>query len=140
MTRPKTIVAFELIFFAVLTLGVLKIWWNWEDFLPNNVPLGIGLSVLIVRLLILGGLVLLVSRRRKKIGVWVLILLTLGPILSHILLFLKVSSIATTTDLMWMIVLESGVEIFAIALLFTPSSQKWLAHNQDTTELAETFS
>ena len=140
MIRPKPIVVFEMIFCAVLVLGVIKIWWNWGDFLENNIPIGIGLTVLIVRLLIIGGLVFLISRKRKKLAVWVLILITLGPIVSNVFLIFRVSASTPTIDHLLMVLLESGVEIFAIALLFTRPSKAWFSNKDNTTKLTQTFS
>jgi hypothetical protein len=76
--RPKTIVYFEWIMFGTLLLNVLQVYLGW-DAIVQVATLGPKRSVAITLIpfififVLIGTLTLLVSRRRSKIAMWVLI-------------------------------------------------------------------
>ena len=142
--RPKSIVYFERIIFGTLLLGVLQSYLGWDqaivqaETLDRNKAVAITLIILIFTFVLIGTLTLLVSRRRSKIAMWILIAwVVLG--LSLFLLRL----VQSTGGLLGLdIVRVIGAALYfigegaAVGLLFTPSARRWM-NRED--KLADVF-
>lgn len=133
--RPKSILFFEILFLSTLAIGVLQSWLAWEELL-QSASIGFVLFIQVGTFLLLSGLVLLTSRRRSKIAMWIVILMTL---LGLPLLF-EIFSSGMLLGSVWITLVRTFGQLIAITLLFLPSSRKWLANEEDVTNLTKTFS
>lgn len=133
--RPKSIVTFELLFVATLILGSLQVWFGWE-YLQQVGSIGFFLIVQIITFSMLGGLVLLVSRKRSKIAMWIIITFTVAGLP---MIYASISS-SQIIGSIWIALLQTACQITGIVLLFFPSSRKWMATKNEDRNLAETFS
>ncbi|MBO0755135.1 MAG: hypothetical protein J2P54_04695 [Bradyrhizobiaceae bacterium] len=133
--RPKTIVYFERIIFGVLLLGVLQSYLGWDRAfaravtLGQNSPVATLLTFIIFFFVLFGTLTLLVSRRRSKIAMWVLIamfVIGLPPL---------VQQITREHDILTAI--EVIAQVVAYSLLFTPSARRWM--NREDEKLQDVF-
>ena len=119
--RPKTIAAFELIMFATLGLGLIKVWLDWDS-LAQTASAGFTLSVLVITVGLIGGLTLLISRRRSKIAMWIsIVLFVLG-----LPAFFIVAASGLPIGSAWISALQMVGQLVAYGLLFTPSARLWL--------------
>ena len=119
--RPKTIVAFETIMFATLGLGLMRTWLDWDS-LAQVASAGFALTVLIFTLGLIGGLTILVSRRRSKIAMWILI----GFSVLGLPMFFSLAASGLLIGSAWISALQSIGQFIAYGLLFTPSARSWL--------------
>jgi hypothetical protein len=137
--RPKTIVYFERIIFGVL---LLQNYLSWDQIIGalaedatdhntivalaeesatdrNTIVAGV-ITLSIFDLVLVGTLTLLVSRRRSKIAMWILI--ALGAL---DLSLAALGIIQGVSDIIWA-ALESIGQVVAYGLLFTPSARRWM--------------
>ena len=137
--RPKTIVYFEWIIFGVLLVGALQSFLTWDRIAQAAAAYPGGTRPIIIMLIFIYALVatltLLVSRRRSRIAMWILIaLFALG-------LYGLVVSVARGqfgSDLnAIMTALGTIVQSVALGLLFTPSARRWM--NREDENLREVF-
>ena len=119
--RPKTIVAFETIMFATLGLGLMRTWLDWDS-LAQIASAGFALTVLIFTLGVIGGLTILVSRRRSKIAMWIMI----GLSILGLPMFFSLAASGLLIGSAWISALQSIGQFIAYGLLFTPSARSWL--------------
>ena len=119
--RPKTIVAFETIMFATLGLGLMRTWLDWDS-LAQIASAGFALTVLIFTLGVIGGLTILVSRRRSKIAMWIMI----GLSILGLPMFFSLAASGPLIGSAWISALQSIGQFIAYGLLFTPSARSWL--------------
>ncbi len=135
--RPATIVWFERLIFAMLALGLVQAWLNFDKLaaLPRSFVLMV--SAVMVALIIL--LTLLVSRRRSRVAMWIsIVLFVLG--LPALVTTMKLMLIGAVTALAaGMDVLQALLELIAYGLLFTPSARRWLNRETTLDDLGETF-
>jgi hypothetical protein len=140
--RPRSVTAFEWLNLGSIAIGLVEIFRRWDSLAPLVQRGGIaGLLLFGVTLLFSLGLVvvltLLVSRRRSKVSMWVLfgflVLGTLGLILrpSRLISF-------TEHDIVYLV--QTVMQIAAMALLFTASGRRWISGARAQGELTETFS
>jgi len=148
--RPKTIVYFEVIIFGVLLLQNNLGWdqiigaLNGADSLfarlaedsgtyRNTIVAG-AITLSIFDFVLVGTLTLLVSRRRSKIAMWILI--ALGAL---DLSLTALGIIQAVSDIIWA-ALESIGQVVAYGLLFTPSARRWMRREDEKDEkLREVF-
>jgi uncharacterized membrane protein len=135
--RPKTIVYFERIIFGTILLNVLHIYLRWDpqaatahpDAMLNYIIIAVFIFVLNATL------TLLVSRRRSRIAMWVLIAIFGLTAPSAVVQWTREplgSDIIKPVQLM-------GV-LLAYVLLFTPSARRWMNREDEKTEkLREVF-
>jgi len=143
--RPKTIVYFERMIFAVLLLDILQTYLDWDQIIaqvamshPNSSAVALPLTVTVFVLVLVATLTLLISRRRSKIAMWVSI--------AMFTLDLFVVFVQSTTDETWLgsdiifAALEHIGQGVAYSLLFTPSARRWMNREDEKTEkLCEVF-
>jgi hypothetical protein len=146
--RPKTIVYFERLVFGTLLLSALHNYLVWDQIigpalaedaaLDRNTAVAIAITAIIFNFVLVGTLTLLVSHRRSKIAMWLLIaqgalvlsLTALGIIQARRLL---------ASDVIWE-ALEIVGQVVAYALLFTSSARRWMRREDEKTEkLREVF-
>jgi len=132
--RPKSIALFELLNMAVLALGVFQGWLASGELMQTG-SVAFIIFVQLGTFAILVGLVLLVSRKRSKIAMWIFILMTL---LGLPMIFEMLSN-DTSLGSSWITIVQTIVQLIAIALLFLPSSRKWM-ENREEIDLTKTFS
>jgi len=131
--RPKTIVYFEQIIFGVLLLGVFYNYLSWDQIigealakdatLDRNTAFVIAIAAITFNYVLVGTLTLLVSRRRSKIAMWVLIALS-ALVLSRFALGIVQSQLLLVSDIIP--VLQCIGQVLAYGLLFTPSARRWM--------------
>lgn len=125
--RPLAIVAFERLFLGTLVVGLIREYFDWDMIVgmtssagvTHPVALILGFQLLITVIIV--GLVLLVSRRRSKIAMWLTILLTIGGFYS----FVPSLQEASTASGILGIVQAVG-QLAGLALLFTPTARQWM--------------
>lgn len=120
--RPKTIIWFEVIFFATLLLGVIQSYLGWET-LTEKASVGYILGIQIITVAIVIALVLFISRKKSKVAMWILVIMSL---LGLPLVFL----LATSEQLAgsgWITLVQTIGQLFAVALLFFPASRTWMS-------------
>jgi peptidoglycan/LPS O-acetylase OafA/YrhL len=144
--RPKTIVYFEGIMFGSILIGILENYLDWDgtvqaaQSISNNLPVAFTLTILIFSFVVAGALTLLVSRRRSKVAMWVLIALYAFNILVSFDDFIQ-SITGGLLRLDFIIpALQNIGEGVAYALLFTPSARRWMRREDEQKEkLREVF-
>ncbi|HEY2528599.1 MAG TPA: hypothetical protein VGJ20_11745 [Xanthobacteraceae bacterium] len=125
--RPKAVVYFEWIIFGTLLLDVLGGYLNWDRIIAlaataHRSAVGF-LPELIFDFVLIGTLTLLVSRRRSKIAMWVLIavfVLGLSIVVQSITHGLYGSVVIVIVALAYI------GQALAYGLLFTPSARRWM--------------
>jgi len=152
--RPQPIVYFERIFFATLLLGVLQAYLTWDITTtavarasPN--PHGI-LHIMGVWFIVTTQafayavtilLILLVSRRRSKIAMWVSIILFACGLPTIARLLAGSTPIGVIPPLSAAITVAQTIgQAVAYGLLFTASARRWMNRQQGPSELEKTFS
>ena len=127
--RPKTIVYFERIILGLLLLGALESYLAWDralarsSSLDHNSALAVNLIIQIFVFVLSATLILLVSRRRSKIAMWVLIAwfaLYLALFVSDIIRGVQLE----THDIITLAALIG--QVVSYGLLFTPSARRWM--------------
>ena len=118
--RPRTIVNFELIFFATLILGLVQSFLGW-DRATQLMSVGFVLTVQIFTFGLLGGLALLVAHRRSNLAKWILIVLFVLGLPA----FFKIVSGGLLLGSVWISVLQTFGQVVAYGLLFTASARSW---------------
>jgi hypothetical protein len=116
-------VAFEWLYFGSLAIGLVRVIMDWEDVLAlDGLPPGVMLAAIAASLLLYASLILLVSRRRSRVALWVLLALTLTGMLPF------VGIVRNGIDSAWTLLeLVLGLaQILALVMLFTPSARAWL--------------
>lgn len=131
-TRPKTIVAFETLYLATLLLGLIQTIAHWNEMVAVISPA----SAVAVQMFVFGvtlTLVLLVSRRRSRIAMWIMIGLFLlglpvmaGLLRAGLLIGWPLANLASMVT-----------QIVALALLFSRSARHWLDRRNEA--IRQTF-
>lgn len=126
--RPLAIIAFERLFLGTLVVGLIREYFDWDMIVDMTAaadvthPVALILGVQLLITVIIVGLVLLISRRRSKIAMWLIILLTIGGFYS----FVPSLQEASTVSGIFGIVQAIG-QLAGLALLFTPTARQWMA-------------
>ena len=120
--RPKTILAFEALFLASLAVGAVQSFAGWDS-LATRGSAGEMLTLLALTFGTLSGLALLVSRGRSRAAKWVLVLLCLVGLP----LFVRSWNSGSVVGLDWLALVQAGMQVAALALLFTREARAWLA-------------
>jgi hypothetical protein len=141
--RPKTIVYFERIIFGTLLLSALQIYLGWDlalvEAAPSHPDLAVSMiEILITEFVLPGTLTLLVSCRRSKIAMWVLIvwfalnIWSVAPLIIGGRLLTSQQIIRTALKIIG--------QVAACSLLFTPSARRWINREDEKNEkLREVF-
>jgi hypothetical protein len=119
--RPTNVAYFEWIFLATLALGAVQSWLGWDE----AVQLASPTFVLTIQILTFGliiALVLLVSRRRSKVALWILVILFVIGLPTMLWSVTKVGVLGAG----WITFAQLVGQCFALALMFTPSARAWL--------------
>lgn len=127
--RPKTIVAFETNMFATLGLGSIHVWLDWDRLVQTTSP-GFALSLLTLTFGLIGGMTILVSRRRSKIAMWILI----GLFVLGLPMFFSLAASGVLIGSAWISALQTVGQLVAYSFLFTSSARSWL-RSADATAL-----
>jgi hypothetical protein len=149
--RPKTIVYFEWIMFGTLLLNVLQVYLGW-DAIVQVATLGPKRSVAITLIPfififgLIGTLTLLVSRRRSKIAMWVLIAMFVLAVLSLIRSLTELGSniivalqSIVSNRLNIIVALQIVGKGAAVGLIFTPSARRWMNREDEKPQLHDVF-
>jgi hypothetical protein len=103
----------------------------------NNPPVAFALTILIFSFVLVGTLTLLVSRRRSKIAMWVLIALA-ALVLSHTAFGTFQARRLLASDIIP--VLQGIAQVVAYTFLFTSSARRWMNREDEKNErLLEVF-
>ncbi len=125
--RPATIVNFERLMFASLAIGIAQAAIGWDGISDaaagrsGNALLSI-IGAWAAVILITTTVTLFVSRRRSRIAMWIGILLCLIGLLSVARDIRNDVLIGTG----WLILAQTGAQVVAYVLLFTPSARSWM--------------
>jgi hypothetical protein len=133
--RPKTIVYFEWIMFGVLLLVALQWYLIWSGLFVDQHKGGRAafITAQLFKFVLIATLTLLVSRRRSKIAMWVLIAwFALGLVLA-----LAAHITFGTVDIINLAPLIG--QVVAYGLLFTPSARRWMNREDERAKLGEVF-
>jgi hypothetical protein len=138
--RPKTIVYFEWINFGTLLVGVLQSYLTWDRVEQAVAAYPGGARQIIIMLVFMyalfATLILLVSRRRSKIAMWILIaLVALGlyGLVEAVIRGQLGSDVMNTA-------LGEIIQGVALGLLFTPSARRWMNRKDEKDgKLGEVF-
>jgi len=124
--RPKTIVYFERIIFGTFLLSALEIYLMWDRIYAfgappdRNLQAAIFVTLQIFMFALAATLILLVSRRRSKIAMWVSIAMAAYGI------WLVIPEIIHGLGSNINVALQCIGQVVAYALLFTPSARRWM--------------
>lgn len=135
MSRPLSIVRFELITIGSLSLGGVQMWLGWNSLQRAHQPLDRMLTILLISVITMVTLVLFVSRARSRIAMWVLVgMFVLGlPFFFETMLkgqFFGSSVIG---------LVQTVAQGFALTLLFTPSARAWFRREDEAQSPATAF-
>jgi uncharacterized membrane protein len=145
--RPLTLIYFERIIFGSLLLGVLSIYLNWNRIIAQAVTpyhdsstsLRLIQNAILITIIftfaLFGTLALLVSRRRSKIAMWVLVtwgLLSVSVTVVNIVRGQLLGSNVLTA-------LQCFGDLVAFSLLFTRSARLWMSRKDEKHKLHEVF-
>jgi len=124
--RPKTISYFERIIFGTFLLSALQIYLIWDriyafgDPPDRNLQAAIFVILQLFMFALAATLILLVSRRRSKIAMWVSIAMAAYGI------WLVIPEIIHGLGSNINVTLQCIGQVVAYALLFTPSARRWM--------------
>ena len=133
--RPSSIVWFERLIFATLLLGLIQIYFSWDESvaLAANVSPNPGMftaGVQIFTFALIFGLTLLISRRRSKIAMWVsIILFVLG-----LPAFVGLAASGLFHGLATVSVAQTLAQLVAYGLLFRPAARAWMRGEDDVSK------
>jgi drug/metabolite transporter (DMT)-like permease len=120
MERPSEIIWFERMIFGTLILGVLQSWLAWPMLVKMASPSFIFTTQMFT-FAVIGGLTLLISRRRNNVAKWIaIVMLLLG---TPIAVWQAVTGQMQGSALISIV--QGAGQLFAYALLFTPASRAW---------------
>jgi len=130
--RPKTIILFEDIMIGSLAVAFVNNIVNWRY--VSEVPSAIRIVfVPLLALLIFSILVLLVARKRSKIAMWILV------VLSGLQISMTVALTAQGVVLK-LLLARDLLALLAFAYLAAPASRRWMRGELDHQTVRETFS
>lgn len=131
--RPWSIVDFERIMFGTIALGAIKTWLDWDllmtlgENLGESNPRTSALFTLAFTMVLLGGLTLLVSRRRSRIAMWFSIAMFALGLPAMIAIFAH----GVPMGSWFLTVMQTVGQLAAYGLLFTPSARHWLKNGPE---------
>jgi glucan phosphoethanolaminetransferase (alkaline phosphatase superfamily) len=140
--RPKTVLVFEGLLLGTLALGWLQLALTWNEqmlrfaatSIKNPAPVVLAISIIIAALFVL--LILLVSRRRSKVAMWILLALFVIGIPG----FFRVLTNVSLVGYMPLAVIQIVGQLIGYAMLATPSTRAWMGRDDEQADLGETFS
>ena len=119
--RPKSIIRFERLYLGSLAIVLVIVAAAWSA-RPGIIPLDLLIPAFVGGVLLPGTLTLLVSRRRSNLAKWALVVVFATSLAANLANYrpgeLRLSIVA---------LVMFGLQIGAIALLFTRPSRDWLA-------------
>jgi hypothetical protein len=115
---------FEWITFGAILLGVLQQLAIAQGATWYTQGAALYIVTLIFFNVLVGTLTLLVSRRRSKVAMWVLIALFVLVLSLTVLVIIQARRLLAS-DITWA-ALESIAQVVACVLLFTPSARRWM--------------
>jgi hypothetical protein len=133
--RPKTIIWFEWVFLITLIFPVVSSALSGEALLQKGLP-AMAFLLPVALLILKFAMVFLVSRKRNRVALWTLVILTSLAILTAVYAVLKVGLMV----LLLKSLIVPSIQALALALLFLPVSQQWLRTKKTTGSLEDTFS
>ncbi len=119
--RPRNIILFERLFIAGFAVAILA---DAVDFPKLGVPAPVWLVATVQAMVfaVLAGLVLLVSRRRSRVAMWIIVFL----FLLGLPITLNNLYVTPTRPGVWLVLLETAMQAVAVAYLFTKPAQVWM--------------
>ena len=145
--RPKPIVYFEWLYLATLLMGVVQSYLNWDRLLVvmakvSSNPSFIILVTQVLTFALIITLVLIISRRRSKVAMWIMIVLfVLGLPTVIRTLTSSAAAIGAISPLSTLItIVQMAGQLAAFGLLFTPAARRWMNRQEGPAELRDTFS
>jgi hypothetical protein len=124
--RPKSIVAFELIILITLVIGAVQAFITFDSNVAAAEVPGIKPALFVIltqafAFVLVGGLTLLISRRRSRVAMWISIVLFVVGMVFSLQIF---QSLAPLSKLIF--VVQSVAQLVAYGLLFTPMARRWM--------------
>jgi hypothetical protein len=135
--RPRNIIGFERLMLGSVALGVINVAIIWAELAEASASIGGGFFVgFLVVIGVIVGLTLLISRRRSRIALWIVVVLFVIGVPSTTKLIIV--SITRPTGIVMAI--QAICQAVAVVLLFTPSVRRWMSRKPDPAAEAEIFS
>lgn len=129
------IICFEWIFSITLTVSIVRSGFSWGTLAHNGMPLVLAVVIPVAIYILKLVLVFLVSRKRNRLALWILVGLTALALLSSIYVISMYGLTAALVTLLATPLIQS----VGLMLLFLPVSQQWLKPRQEVGSLEDTF-
>jgi hypothetical protein len=132
--RPQAVIWFERLNLATIALGAVQSWLAWDSIrqLGQSIAFILTIQILVAALVI--GLTLLISRRRSKVAMWILIVLfAIG--LPGMFVMLREGRLLGSHLIS---AVQTIVQLAALVLLFTLPARRWMNRESDT-DLGDVF-
>lgn len=137
--RPQTIVNFERINIGALALGLVQAYVSWGTPKQQAITAHTSLLYFVAIQLFSAGVVvaltLLISRRRSKVALWILVILFLLGIPATVLVAVRGQLLGSGL----ISVIQCIAELVALILVFTPSARRWMKGEKLDAELSDIF-
>jgi hypothetical protein len=131
--RPKTIVYFEWVTFGTILLSALQQLTIAQGFFATIEEGATWYILILIFFLLVATLTLLVSRRRSKIAMWILIAWFAINVMNAIIV---IESNIIVAEGLIRVLLGIG-QVVALGLLFTPSARRWMSRKEEKNEKNE---
>jgi hypothetical protein len=137
--RPQTIVNFERVNIGALALGLVQDYVSWGT--PKQQAIMAHHSLLYfaaIQLFSFGlivALTLLVSRRRSKIALWILVILFVLGVPATVLMAVRGQLLGSSL----ISLIQCIAELVALIFVFTPSARRWMKGEKLDAELSDIF-
>lgn len=126
MDRPLEISWFERIIFGTLVLGAIQSWIAWRPLAELTSPASL-ITTQILTFAVIGGLTLLIFRRRSNVAKWISVVM--GLLGLPFAIWLAATGKMQGSALIS--VVQTVGQLAAYALLFTRSSRAWFKGSPD---------
>lgn len=119
--RPKNIIMFERLVLASLALGPIQTLIGWQQLMAlGSIQFVLGIQAFTIGVILL--LTFLVSRRRSKVAMWILIVMfVLG-----VPMIIKMFTDGVLVGASLITLAQTLAQLLGIILLFTPASRSWM--------------
>jgi hypothetical protein len=133
--RPQAIIWFERLNLGTLALGVVQSWLAWDTLVKTGQSIAFILAVQIFSFGLVIALTLLVSRRRSKVAMWILVVFfVLG--LPGMFMMLRGGLLLGSHVIS---IMQTLAQFSALVLLFTGPARRWMNREKSDTDLGDVF-
>ena len=133
--RPRPIVAFERITLDSIALGLLNVAMNWTWLAQVGATTTIALWSYGLGAALIVTLTLLVSRKRSKVAMWIMVVLFVLGLVPWVQPSVWAGPLTKNIGM----VVVTGLQLLALSRLFTPSARLWMSKRDEQAELHDTF-